>query len=178
MSELVCCWCSKASSLQRAGRTGRVAPGTVIHLFTEKFYNESMPDFDNAEILRLPLEKTVLRIKLLLPEFGTATQLLQESLTPPPQEYVSAAVISLYEAGALVSANDKAEVTVFGELAAQLPVDLPLVKLLLLGQTFGCLPDAIVMAAALSLQDIFLMPCSLFVSCGKYHNTLKSLPLI
>lgn len=44
-----------------------------------------------------------------------------------------------------------------------MPVDLPLVKLLLLGRAFGCVNDAIVMAAALSLQDVFLMPSRVFV---------------
>ncbi len=159
----MCRWCSQASGLQRAGRAGRVAPGTIVHLFTERFYNQCIPAFDDAEILRLPLEKTVLSIKLLLPEFGTATQLLAESLTPPPPQRVSAAISSLYESGALTNSEETAAVTSFGSLAAHMPVDLPLVKLILLGQTFGCLPDAIVMAAALSLQDLFRMPSNLFV---------------
>ena len=154
----MCRWCSQASALQRAGRAGRVAPGTIVHLFTEKFYHQSIPAFDDAEILRLPLEKTVLSIKLLLSDFGTATQLLAESLTPPPPRRVSAAITSLYESGALTGTNEDAAVTQFGKLAAHMPLDLQLVKLLILGQTFGCLPDAIVMAAALSLQDLVRMP--------------------
>jgi HrpA-like RNA helicase len=54
-------------------------------------------------------------------------------------------------------------VSELGRLAADMPVDLPLVKLILLGRAFGCLPESIVMAAALSLQDVFLMPSSVFV---------------
>ena len=37
-----------------------------------------MPAFDEAEITRVPLEKTVLRVKLLLSRFGTTTQLLAQ----------------------------------------------------------------------------------------------------
>jgi len=40
--------------------------------------HQVMPAFDEAEITRVPLEKTVLRVKLLLSRFGTTTQLLAQ----------------------------------------------------------------------------------------------------
>jgi HrpA-like RNA helicase len=45
----------------------------------------------------------------------------------------------LYDAGALTSDDEEAEVSELGRLAADMPVDLPLVKLILLGRAFGCL---------------------------------------
>jgi len=48
-----------------------------IKLTFEKSY-QVMPAFDEAEITRVPLEKTVLRVKLLLSRFGTTTQLLSQ----------------------------------------------------------------------------------------------------
>jgi HrpA-like RNA helicase len=58
----------------------------------------------------------------------------------------------LYENGCLTSCDEDAQVTELGRVSANMPVDLPLVRLMLLGRTFGCVNDAIVMAAALSLQ--------------------------
>ena len=114
-------------------------------------------------MLRLPLEKTVLNVKLLFSGFGVPTELLAKSLSPPPPERIKAAVNSLYTCGALVSADESSAITFLGKFAAHLPVDLPLVKLVLFGMAFDCCPDTVVMAAALSLQDIFLMPSSLFI---------------
>ena len=62
------------------------------------------------------------------------------------------AIKVLYDVGAITSDDEEAEVSELGRLAADMPVDLPLVKLILLGRAFGCLSDAIVMAASLSLQ--------------------------
>ena len=162
MPSLLCVWCSQASARQRSGRAGRVAPGTILHLYTKAFHERCMPAFDDAEILRVPLEKTVLRVKMLLSNFGTITGLLSQALTPPPAARVLSAIRVLYEAGALTSNDEESEVSELGRLAADMPVDLPLVKLVLLGRAFGALPDAVVMAAALSLQDLFLMPASVF----------------
>ena len=134
-----------------------------MHLFTEDFYKKCMPAFEEAEMLRLPLEKTILNVKLLFSGFGAPTELLAQSLSPPPQHRILGAVNSLYMCGALASADETSAITYLGKLAAHMPIDLPLVKLVLLGIAFNCCTDAIVMAAALSLQDIFLMPSSLFI---------------
>ena len=163
MAALTCQWCSQASALQRAGRAGRVAPGTIVHLFTEGFHDASMPPFEEAEMLRLPLETTVLRVKLLLSGFGAPTELLAQSLSPPPPGRIADAVRNLYELGALLDADEHSAVTFLGRLATGMPVDLPLVRLILLGIEFECAADAVVIAAALSLQDVFLMPSSLFI---------------
>lgn len=45
-----------------------------------------------------------------------------------------------------------------GRLAVHLPVDLPLVKLILVGRACGCVNEAVVMAASLSMEDVFAMP--------------------
>jgi translation initiation factor 1 (eIF-1/SUI1) len=174
MAALTCQWCSQASALQRAGRAGRVAPGTVVHLFTEDFFN-SIPVFEEAEMLRLPLEKAVLRVKLLLSRFGNPTELLAESLSPPPPGRISDAIQTLYELGALVSANECSAVTFLGSYATCMPVDLQLVRLILLGVGLNCCTDAVVMAAAMSLQDIFLMPSTLCIrKMNQYSARLAS----
>ncbi len=56
-------WISKANVQQRAGRAGRVQPGESYHLYSEDKFEE-MDRFPQAEILRIPLEKVVMDIKV------------------------------------------------------------------------------------------------------------------
>ena len=56
------------------------------------------------------------------------SHLLVQSLTPPPPERVALAIKVLYDVGALTSDDEEAEVSELGRLAADMPVDLALVK--------------------------------------------------
>ena len=56
-------WCSKANCEQRSGRTGRIGEGFVFRLVTKEFYNK-LNNFPIPEILRTPLEKVILKIKV------------------------------------------------------------------------------------------------------------------
>jgi len=163
MSALMRTWCPQSSATQRAGRAGRVAPGRIFYLYTRAFHDNKMPEFDTPEMNRVPLEHTVLQVKSLLSELGTTTQVLSQAMTPPPIERVLIAIKKLYEVGAITSNDESAQVSQLGRVAANLPVDLGLVKLILFGHTFGLMAEAIVMAAALSLQDVFAMPSRLFM---------------
>jgi len=163
MSALMRTWCPQSSATQRAGRAGRVAPGRIFYLYTRAFHDTKMPEFDTPEMNRVPLEHTVLQVKSLLSELGTTTQVLSQAMTPPPIERVLIAIKKLYEVGAITSNDESAQVSQLGRMAANLPVDLGLVKLILFGHTFGLMAEAIVMAAALSLQDVFAMPSRLFM---------------
>jgi HrpA-like RNA helicase len=89
MPSLLCTWCSQSSGKQRSGRAGRVAPGTIFYLYTKSFHDNVMPAFDEAEITRVPLEKTVLRVKLLLNRFGSTTQLLSQVRKSQKQPCIS-----------------------------------------------------------------------------------------
>jgi HrpA-like RNA helicase len=168
MSALTRTWYSQSSATQRAGRAGRVAPGRIFYLYTQSFHAR-MREFEEAEINRVPLEKTVLQVKMLLSSFGTVTQLLSQALTAPPHGRVQFAIKNLFEAGAITLNDESAEVTQLGLMAASLPVDLGMVKLILLGNSFRCVADAIVIAATLSLQDIFAMPSRIFLRDQKQY---------
>ncbi|KAL4503894.1 hypothetical protein ABPG72_022524 [Tetrahymena utriculariae] len=58
-------WASKASITQRAGRTGRNCNGVNIRLIPKQFYLAEIKDYQTPEILRCPIEKVILKIKIL-----------------------------------------------------------------------------------------------------------------
>ena len=64
-SQLVKCWVSKASANQRAGRTGRMRPGTVYRLYSLELYSK-LPDHNPSELHRLPLGEVILRLRVSL----------------------------------------------------------------------------------------------------------------
>jgi hypothetical protein len=140
-----------------------VTPGMTVRLYTQAFHDECMQPFDEPELLHTALEKAVLEVRLLLCEFGTVSQLLCETMSPPKATRISQAVSELFDSGAFMSDDEMSVVSDFGRLAAGMPVDLACAKLIHLGIVFGCLPDAIVMAAAQSLQDVFVMPSSVYL---------------
>ena len=50
-SQLTNCWISQASANQRAGRTGRMRPGTVYRLYSSSLYNK-LPQHELSEVQR------------------------------------------------------------------------------------------------------------------------------
>ncbi|CAK0853412.1 unnamed protein product [Prorocentrum cordatum] len=132
-----------------------------------------MPRYEPPEVEQAPLERLCLRLRQLalrlkeqVPRLGqmlgqspTAAQLMEALVQQPTEERLEEARASLVECGALNSTIDeRASMTVLGQLALALPLDLRLCRLVLFGALFGCLADAVVMATALSLQDPLARP--------------------
>lgn len=173
-------WSSQASAQQRAGRCGRLMPGTCYRMVTKPFLDKVMPPYELPEMLRLSLDTVVLKVKMLGVHMSEGTDgegiqqlhgdssdnerassakaVLAASIQPPEASNVDSALAKLAALGALESSEDSAEVTPFGKLLATFPGDLGLGKLVAYGAVMNCLADAIVMAACLAVQDIFLMP--------------------
>ena len=65
MESLKTVWISRANANQRNGRAGRVMPGVCFRLFTRYRFEHHFKHYPIAEILRIPLEPLILKIKTM-----------------------------------------------------------------------------------------------------------------
>nr|XP_032521208.1 probable ATP-dependent RNA helicase spindle-E [Danaus plexippus plexippus] len=154
-------WASKTNCEQRAGRAGRVRDGRVYRLVHEKFY-DNLPQECKPEIIRCPLERLVLLSKML--DMGTPSDILALAMDPPDMSNIHRTILVLKEVGALKKTMDgewcvsDGDITHLGRIMAKLPLDVRVSKLILLGYIYGCLEEAVVMAAGLSVKNVFSSP--------------------
>ncbi|NXC83618.1 TDRD9 helicase, partial [Cercotrichas coryphoeus] len=109
-----------------------------------------------------PLGSTVLKLKKL--DIGEPKALLASALSPPSVDDIERTIVHLKELGALTTCLQTeenlhdGELTFLGMVLTELPVDLHLGKLIVLGHVFGCLEECLIIAAALSLRNFFAVP--------------------
>ena len=159
---LVLEWASKHQMIQRKGRAGRVThDGRVYRLIPEKFY-ERLSEEHVPEMQRVPLTKVVLDVKLI--DMGSPKELLALAMDQPDVLSLQRTILSLKEMGAILTTVDgqqcreDGDLTVMGEIVAQLPVDVKLGKLIVLGHIFGVLEESIIIASGLNGRSIFTAP--------------------
>lgn len=132
---------SKASCIQRAGRAGRVRPGTAIRLYPETDFVRR-PDDWKPEILRADLADMLLQLSAA----GIRTEHLPW-LDAPPIETLDAARAVLLQLGAM---DDDAGVTKLGREMAALPLHPRLARFMLVATDLGAREDTAALAARLS----------------------------
>ena len=137
---------SQAAAAQRAGRCGRVANGIFIRLYGEPEFT-GRPRFTDPEILRSSLAGVILRMKSL--HLGVVEDF--PFVEPPPKKAIADGYALLAELGAVDEAN---ELTAIGRELARLPLDPRVGRMILEARNRQALTEVLVIAAALSGQDV------------------------
>ncbi len=137
---------SQAAANQRAGRCGRVADGICIRLYDEKDF-AGRPRFTDPEILRSSLAGVILRMKSL--NLGAVEDF--PFLEPPPGKAIADGYALLNELGAV---DDNNELTAIGRELAHLPLDPRVGRMILEARERQSLSEVLIIAAALSGQDV------------------------
>ena len=140
---------SQASARQRAGRCGRVGPGTCIRLYSEEDFS-SREDFTPPEILRSSLAGVILSML----DLGLGDVAEFPFIDPPRPASVREGMNELAELGAVAVGEDGApRLTETGRKLARIPVEPRLSRIMLAASDLATLPSALPVAAALACDD-------------------------
>jgi ATP-dependent helicase HrpA len=142
---------SQASADQRKGRCGRTQDGVCIRLYAGEGF-ASRPRFTDPEILRTSLASVILQMAAL----GLGEVSAFPFVEPPDHRQVKDGIQLLHELNALdPDAKDpRHRLTPIGRQLARLPVDPRLARILVEADRIGCLREAMVIVAGLSIQDV------------------------
>ncbi|XP_036601733.1 probable ATP-dependent RNA helicase DHX34 [Trichosurus vulpecula] len=159
-------WISRASAEQRKGRAGRTGPGVCYRLYAESDYDDFAP-YPVPEIQRVALDALVLQMKSM----GLGNPRSFPFIEPPPATSLETAIVYLRDQGALDASE---HLTPIGTLLSQLPVDVVIGKILILGCLFDLVEPVLTMAAALSVQSPFVRSAQNNLECGTARKPLES----
>ncbi|KAH1250653.1 putative pre-mRNA-splicing factor ATP-dependent RNA helicase DEAH4 [Glycine max] len=142
---------SKVQANQRAGRAGRTRPGKCYRLYPSRIYNDEFLDVTVPEIQRSSLAGSVLYLKSLdLPDIDI---LKFDFLDPPSSESLQDALKQLFLIDAI---DENGAITSIGQKMAELPLEPSLAKTLMEANNYGCLYEALTVAAMLSAETTLL----------------------
>ena len=163
---------SQASANQRAGRSGRVAPGIAIRLYEEEDYN-SRPAFTEPEILRTSLASVILQMTAL----GLGDIAKFPFVDPPDTRAIRDGINLLHELDA-ITASEAAlrrgdtsgnRLTTIGRQLSQLPIDPRLGRMLIEAGRLGCVREVMIIVAGLSIQDVRERPAEHQQAADEQH---------
>ena len=137
---------SQSSANQRAGRCGRVADGICIRLYAQDDF-EQRARFTDPEILRSSLAGVILRMKSL--HLGMVEDF--PFIERPQARAIADGYLLLAELGAV---DDTNELTPIGKELARLPLDPRVGRMILEARERQSLDEVLVIASALSVQDV------------------------
>ena len=152
---------SQAAANQRAGRCGRVADGICIRLYDEQNFL-GRTRFTDPEILRSSLASVILRMKAL--HLGAVEDFA--FIEPPQKRAIVDGYQLLAELGAVNAEN---ELTPVGWTLAKLPLDPRVGRMILEAKERGALDEVLVIASALSVQDVRDRPMDKQAQADQQH---------
>lgn len=152
---------SQAAANQRAGRCGRVANGICIRLYDEQDF-AGRSRFTDPEILRSSLAGVILRMKSL--RLGVVEDF--PFIDRPAGRAIADGYQLLNELGAV---DDDNELTPMGGELARLPLDPRVGRMILEARQRGALQEVLVIASALSLQDVRDRPLEMQAQADQQH---------
>lgn len=128
-------------------KSGRTGPGVCFRLYSDTDY-QAFSQYTTPEIQLVPLDSIILQMVSLginrIREFPF--------IEPPPASNVENSIHTLKQQGAL---TEDETLTPIGQMLAQLPVDVVIGKVLLIGSVFHVIEPVMIIAAALSVQSPF-----------------------
>lgn len=160
------CWVSRASAEQRKGRAGRTGPGVCFRLFSEEDYEALIP-YTVPDILRLPLENLILQMKSMKVVSVQDFQFIE----PPSKHAMENYIDILKTQGAL---NHKEELTPIGNILSQLPLNVVMGKVLVMGTLFDMKNVIISIASLLSIQSPFTFNAYRNLEATEMRKSLES----
>ncbi|PUE36141.1 ATP-dependent RNA helicase HrpA [Limnohabitans sp. Jir72] len=152
---------SQAAANQRAGRCGRVANGICIRLYDDKDF-AGRPRFTDPEILRSSLAGVILRMKSL--HLGVVEDF--PFIEAPSKRAITDGYQLLAELGAV---DDDNELTPIGQELARLPLDPRVGRMILEARGRNALEEVLVIASAMSVQDVRDRPMDLQAQADQQH---------
>ena len=156
---------SQSAANQRAGRCGRVADGICIRLYDEKDFN-GRPRFTEPEILRSSLAGVILRMMSL--HLGDVADF--PFLEAPRPKAIADGFQLLTELGAVHEDNT---LTPIGKTLAKLPLDPRVARMILASRELHSLREVLIIASALSVQDVRDRPLQAQTQADQAHTKFK-----
>jgi ATP-dependent helicase HrpA len=153
---------SQAAAQQRAGRCGRVADGVCIRLYDEQDFS-GRPRFTDPEIMRSSLAGVILRMKAL--RLGSVEDF--PFLEEPPRKAIADGYALLGELNAVDEGN---ELTAIGHELGRLPLDPRVGRMILEARDRQALAEVLVIASALSVQDVRDRPLEAAQAADEQHR--------
>ncbi len=161
---------AQSAARQRAGRCGRVSDGICFRLYDEEDFNKR-PAHTDPEILRSSLAGVILRMKSL--KLGEVAEF--PFIDAPLPRMVADGYQLLAELGAVEEADGDAvmNLTPIGRELAKLPLDPKIGRMILAARDRGSLAEVLVIAAALSTQDVRERPPERQAAADQAHARFR-----
>ncbi|XP_068154752.1 probable ATP-dependent RNA helicase DHX34 [Drosophila tropicalis] len=159
-------WVSKSSAEQRKGRAGRTGPGVCFRIYPQQQF-DAFEAYPAPEIYRVPLDTMLLQmVSMGLPNVREFP-----FIEAPEGERIEQTILGLKQHSAL-SVDEK--ITPLGRSLSNLPVDLTIGKMLLMGCVFPEVEQLLTLAAMLSVQNPLTTRAHQDQRCERQRQPLES----